>query len=146
MENELNQALEYIKNNNFAVISTTSLDYKPTASIIYYHFNLEKKKLYFISKDSTLKIKNINKNPNVALVISPQDESYSVQTIGLAKEIEINTGIIDEIVIKATKNSDSWIPLNYIKEGSIKLVQVDLKGLKVYDNKHKTDKFYTFDF
>jgi len=77
--------LEFLKNNNVAVISTVSPDNQPMSAIIYYivddNFNF-----YFMSKN-TRKVQNIEMNNKVALQIGNGNAPVGAQIHGEAGKI-----------------------------------------------------------
>lgn len=113
----------FLWSHHTAVLATIKKGNKAHATTIYYlideHFNF-----YFITKDETLKFKNIEDNNSVALAISDEHELQTVQVEGTAEEIKGNNfaQTVDKLVTRYSKEG-GWdkLPINQIKGGAFRI-------------------------
>jgi general stress protein 26 len=99
---------EFIKSKNVAAISTVSADNQPMSATIYYIVD-DNFTFYFMSKN-TNKIRNIQNNNKVALLISRENAPISAQIHGVAQKIHGNSHFDkkrDELIQSLIHNSFS---------------------------------------
>jgi len=87
------RALAFLNRNNIAVVATVDEARKcPEAATIYYFANGDFN-LYFITRRSTRKYRNMLTRPRVALVIGPSEQCCSIQIEGRAQQLESDEDI-----------------------------------------------------
>jgi uncharacterized protein YhbP (UPF0306 family) len=93
MHNELQTSvLNFLKSdsNITAVLGTVSADGLPRTALIYYSID-DVFTLYFLTVSNTQKYKNLLENPHVAITIGFGPAQTSVQGIGIAEALEIDS-------------------------------------------------------
>ncbi len=87
-DEELKQkALEFLKRNILAVVSTVTSDGKPNAATVLYHVD-DDLNFYFVTRKSSRKFENLAANNNVAIVVGVGGEPRTIQMEGQAQQSE----------------------------------------------------------
>ncbi len=111
-ENAREKVLEFLKERPHGILSTVSANGKPWGSSIYFAHD-EDIDLFFITKVNTLKYKNIQENPNVALTISDDSLQTTVQIAGRVDRVPAKD-IVDVVMKKLArikpKDNNKWVP------------------------------------
>lgn len=105
---QMKTAFEFLNKNTVAVIATVNAHHVPQASTVYYVVDATFA-LYFMTRISSRKYKNILNNSQVALVIGTTDSPINIQIEGVAEVIEYQSEIFDKLTSVATKHQ--WPPL-----------------------------------
>lgn len=88
MNEDRAQAQEFLLSNHVAVLSTVDDDSNPWGSAIYYVAD-EDFSVLFTTRKGTLKFKNINKQPHVALTIVHSEQQTTLQIAGTISELPV---------------------------------------------------------
>jgi general stress protein 26 len=98
--------LNFLKSKSVAVISTVSETCKPESATIYFAVD-DDFTFYFMTKSFTRKYKNLEKNPEVSLVVGTENVPVTVQIQGRAERIEDEIEIdkrLEQLRATFTKN------------------------------------------
>lgn len=126
---------EFLKNQHLAVVSTADLDTNLEASLVYFIAD-ECFNIFFLSKTETTKVKNINKNPKVAIVIGLENKPKSIKASGTAEVVNGSSEYADikkRLINRITERSNYWPPLNNLDKGSLTLVKITPTSMSYYD-------------
>lgn len=91
-------------------------------------------KLYLLTHDQSTKIQHIKSNPNVCIVIEDDSTYEQVQIYCRAKIVETPGEFIPDIqqvINKATEESNFFAPYTYIKNEGEGLEVIELETLKI---------------
>lgn len=110
---------------NLGVISTASSEGKPEAAVVYFSYDKDLN-IYFTTRKTSRKYKNIEQNPSVAFVIYSAELAQTIQIEGIAR---IVTNPVDQNVhfsslIEAATRNNSRPPIDQIDESEIMFVKV----------------------
>lgn len=75
-----------VMNQNIGIISTMGGYGQPQAAAMYFIFD-SALNIYFITRESSRKYRNIKKNPRVAFVVSTENPPKTIQFEGEAQEV-----------------------------------------------------------
>lgn len=98
---------------------------KPESAAVYYTFD-ENLNIYFATKDSTRKYKNILKNENVAFVVTSENPPQTLQLEGMASahsNVEDQKHLFQELVGLASAKHFS-APVNQQPAGCLEFVKI----------------------
>ncbi len=114
------EARKFLDEQVTAVLATVSIMDKPRAATMYFYtdndFNF-----YFLTARDSHKLKNIEKNNNVAIVVGFGPQSTTVQAGGTAEtNLDFNEEFIDKVFKKTEfHNPDQWPVLRLEKTGLV---------------------------
>ncbi len=130
MENNIKKFLE---NNSVCIVSTCNNN-KPHAVPVYYFYNSENNKMYFVTKTGTKKFLNMSENNNVFVTIyreSPQATFTAECKSNILNCKKDNCIKITKHLIDIHSSEDYYpTPLTMLKEGSLALVELDIVSHK----------------
>ena len=131
--------IEFLAGHYVATLATVKWGNMPHAASIYYHVDKEGN-IFFLTKGGTQKFSNINKNGNVAMVITDAESLQTVQLEGFAKEVDYAKDyaqLTQEFAKKLSKSGHPWaqIPINHLTQGYFVLVKVVPNWIKWIDFK-----------
>ena len=122
------QSLDFIKEHSVAVLSTCS-DGEPHGVPVYYLFVEEQNKFYFLTKDSTRKYNNLQKNSKAFLSIYDENPQ-AVFTADCDVHLIDRQGNFEEILSKLVdihgEQAHQPTPASIQKEGSLRLVELTI--------------------
>lgn len=81
------QALEFLKEHDAAVLATVSPEGEPQAATVYYAVD-DDFTFYFVTTTNSKKYRNLEQNPRVAVVVGVGPEPITVQIGGKAELVE----------------------------------------------------------
>lgn len=127
----------FLRQHPLASLATVSSAHKAHASSVFY-FTDESLNFYFMTKDSTVKYKNMQKNNKVALVVSDQTSLQTVQVEGVVKEVDHADEIIaisEKLIEISEKSSRSWeaLPISKIKRGAFAFFKITPTSIRWID-------------
>lgn len=128
-------AVEFLKSNRLAVLSTVSHHSTPQSAFIYYVVD-ENYDIYFITTKESRKLKNILENNSVALVIAQEVEPYELQIEGVAeviKDMKKKMVILDKYSHRANENPKSfnWPPLMQLTtDKGVEFMKINIQWFK----------------
>lgn len=103
---------DFLKHHPMGVLSTADADGHPWGSAIYYvaddEFNF-----YFVTRVETLKYRNIEKNPHVALTIADPESQATVQVRGIVSKLPPDRYmeiVFDKLAKIGPKDDPTWAP------------------------------------
>lgn len=114
------EALKFLNENVTAAVSTVSEEGEPEVATMYYYTD-EDFNFYFITAKDSQKLKNIENNQKVALVVGFGPALIAIQAGGIA---EISTDFKEELVNKVLEkinfySLDQWPVLQLQKKGIV---------------------------
>jgi uncharacterized pyridoxamine 5'-phosphate oxidase family protein len=136
---------DFLKKHHMAVLSTVSLDGKPWGSAVNFVID-EELNFFFMTRGGTLKYKNIENNPNVAITVADEESQQTVQAQGEISKVAVKD-IIDVVFKKLAKikphNDYGWIPpVIKVHKGDYMVLMFTPSKLQYADFKqHKTEVF-----
>lgn len=83
---DTDQIDKFIRNHSVAIVATIDASGQPNTSTIFYIID-KKGKIYFISKEQTIKSKNLKTNNKAAMTILDKAKPIAVNVIGFAAEV-----------------------------------------------------------
>ena len=128
-EDFIKEALKFLDEHVTAAVATVSVLGEPEVATMYYYtdndFNF-----YFITSTSSQKVKNLEANKNVAIVVGFGPAPIAVQAGGTAEiSYDFREEFIDKVLEKINFHSiDQWPVLQLEKEGLV-LLKVKPKWL-----------------
>lgn len=132
------KAFEFLCDNRFGVLSTTSLqDNTPQGSLIYYV--IDEKFIYFIATKQSRKFKNISKYTNVSFTVFTEIPPIELQLEGITEVINDpdKKSHISKIYLEnANKNPDTinWPPiLKLPNDEGFEFVKITVSWFKFSD-------------
>lgn len=125
--------VEYITANPVATLGTINQDGTPLGTIIYVTC-INTEKLYFVTKNETLKYQNIQKNNNTSVAVVNTDDNSTLQAGGTARTIE-NGEVISAVMADMAriygKSADYLPPIAKIRAGVYEVVEITLNVLRL---------------
>ncbi len=125
--------VEYITANPVATLGTINENGTPLGTIVYVTC-INTEKLYFVTKNETLKYRNIQKNNSVSVTIVNTDENSTLQAGGAAKTIddgEIISAVMADMARIYGKSADYLPPIAKIRAGVYEVVEINLSVLRL---------------
>lgn len=127
---------EFVNSHHLAILSTCD-DHQPHGAAIYYDFEEEGDKFYFVTKSGTQKTENLVKNPKVALTIIDEN---NLSIMHIEGEARIFDGNMEEKIkhlnhLNEIHNSRNFLatPVSKIKDGVMVLVEIKIKDYKFFN-------------
>jgi len=141
--------VSFLKNNHIAVLATANkMTAVPHAAAIYYGTN-SKLDVFFLSKESTTKSKNLADNPQATIVIYEATTQKTAQIYGPV-EIVDDSNMMERVKSLMSKYSEetagtSEIPLSKIDGGEYVLYKLTPQSVRLGEYKYgpKGDIFQT---
>jgi uncharacterized pyridoxamine 5'-phosphate oxidase family protein len=135
-------ALEFLSQNKVGVVATVSPDSIPQAALVYYIFRPERE-LYFMTKMSARKYKNLVKNNRIGIVIGTMDAPITVQLQGTASRIEdaeAEAHMLEKLLQTANGGSGAWPAVVRMpgKEAPV-VFKVTLDWMQLYDGRNLSE-------
>lgn len=126
-----------------AVLSTVTEDGKPWGSAITFAVD-DDLNFFFMTRSDTLKFKNIEANPQVALTIADEETQITVQASGKISRVQAKDymDVVFKKLAKVKPQGDSrWIPpVMKVHKGDYMILQFTPQTLQYADFKQpKTD-------
>lgn len=112
-------------NQKLGVISTVSTKSTPESAVVYFSHD-ENLNLYFTTRSTSRKYKNIVENPNVSFVIYTENPPQTIQIEGVATRITDpaeQAKLFSEVVTLANSTS-AQPPIDQIGESEIAFIKV----------------------
>ena len=138
------------------VVSSVNPEGQPHAALVYFIFDRDAFELYFMTKDTTRKFKNIQVNNKVAAVIGTKDEAATVQIEGTAEIITDHNQQMDmlkKLLEVANGGSGNWPavmrlpgtePPHVFRIKINLIIMYDARNLIEYDPKNQQAYFKIF--
>ena len=124
----------YIDKNPIATLSTLNEDGMPHGAALYICTDDAQPILYFLTKEETLKLKNLRANPKVGLTIVNPSENSTLQAGGIAFEVN-DAHTIDNVMEKISRKhnyANDWLPpIAKIRAGAYAVIGVRLSGARL---------------
>ena len=135
-ENYRIQVLDFLHQQSLMTLSTVSPSGQPEAATLFYLFDSDFT-FYFVTREETRKVKNINKNPKVAIVIS-DDKTMNIQVEGRAVElngVNVISDLLSQVSQKALpeESAEFWPPVMRMEGGEYKFYKVSPTMVRVFD-------------
>ncbi len=111
--------------SRLGVVSTVSAENKPESALVYFAFD-ENLNIYFATKDSSRKYKNILQNKNVAFVMATVNPPQTLQLEGVASvhnNIEDQKHLFQELVGLASSKHFS-APISQQPDGGLQFIKI----------------------
>ena len=111
--------------SRLGVISTVNEESKPESAFVYYAFD-ENLNIYFVTKDSSRKFKNIVKNKNVAFAMATENPPQTLQMEGVAavhSDLENQKHLFQELVGLASAKHFSP-PISQQTRGGLQFIKI----------------------
>lgn len=143
----VDDAREFLKNSRLMFIaSISSENVRPQGAYVYYAVDSDFN-IYFNTTKGSIKIRNIQANPHVALVIAVEIEPKVMQIEGTAKVLspeDVNIDILNQIAERSNPAlRSSWSPLILLsKEKGTQLTKIRIDYFK-YSNFSLNQPFIT---
>lgn len=130
-------ALEFLRQQDTCVLATSNKDKVHAATILY--LMDENDDIYFLTKRSSTKFKNIKKNSKISLVVyESRGFPKSVQIEGVAEHItdpKINKKIIEQFVENVWDRAPFLPPVFRLGSGgSTALLKVKMKRIQYFED------------
>lgn len=132
--NNYNIIRTYVDKNPIATFSTLGKDGTPHGAAVYVCADENQPVIYFLTKQETLKLKNLRANPKVSLTIVNPSENSTLQAGGMAFEVsEAHT--IDTVMDKISREHDyanDWLPpIAKIRAGAYVIIGIKLSNARL---------------
>ncbi|MBY0328833.1 pyridoxamine 5'-phosphate oxidase family protein [Patescibacteria group bacterium] len=117
---------------NLGVISTVGADGKPESAVVYFSCD-ENLDLYFTTRNSSRKYKNLSTNPAIAFVIYEDKQKKTIQIEGTAETItdtHDQGAMFSELVSLATKNNPTP-PIDQLGESEIMFIRITVTWARI---------------
>ncbi len=119
----------FLENNSLAVLSTKDKSGKVAGAVVYYIVD-QLDRVYFLTKNSTQKAKNILSNPQVAMTIVNEAQQQTLQIDGQASVVsdqQITRYVFSQITRPRDLGGEQKnVPVVKIDEGSFVVFKVDI--------------------
>lgn len=129
-----NQIREYIDKNPIATLGTLNNDGTPHGAAVYICADAHGPIVYFITKQETLKLKNLRTHPNVSLTVVHPSENSTLQASGRADEIN-DAKTIDIVMDTIARKHDfaaDWLPpIAKLRAGAYVVIGVHLSSARL---------------
>lgn len=125
--------IEYITANPVATLGTINEDGTPLGTIIYVTC-INSEKLYIVTKNETLKYKNIQKNNHISITIVNTDDSSTLQAGGTAQTIEdgqVISAVMSDMARIYGKSADYLPPIAKIRAGVYEVIEITFNVLRL---------------
>lgn len=134
----MNDAKEFLQEQNVAVLSTVDKEGQPHGATIFYYLSDDDDfSFYFFTKDLTKKFDNLDKNNRVALTVFTEKDPVIVQvqgTVWVVKD-EQEAMIATSKLVDISSNSSKWFdpPISKMKAGQMHVLKVETTSLRYAD-------------
>ncbi len=129
------EALKFLDNQVTAAVSTVSMDGEPQVSTVYYYADADLN-FYFITAKGSKKLKNIEANKKVAIVVGFGPAPITIQAGGIA---ETNQDFKEEFIDKIFKK------INFHTLDQLPFLNLEKEGLVIFKVKPTWLTFLNFD-
>lgn len=124
----------YIDKNPIAIFSTLGEDGTPHGAAVYVCADEYHSIIYFLTKQETLKFKNLRTNSKVGLTIVNPSENSTLQAGGTAFEVN-DVHVIDTVMDKISRKHDyanDWLPpIAKIRAGAYVVIGIKLSNARL---------------
>jgi general stress protein 26 len=130
----------FLQRNHTAVLATANKETgQPHGAVVYYTVS-SSFHLFFVTKRDTAKSRNIEANPQVAMVIYEADTQSTVQLYGTASSIDDPQKLQSALAMmaghaKATAQTDA-LPVDKLNAGDYLLYQVVPRNIRLAEYKY----------
>lgn len=137
----LDKISSYINKHSLAVLGTVNDDGTPHGAVVYVYADGEGS-VYFLTKNKTLKYRNLLARPEASLTIFSEPDSTTLQANGSVTLIE-DPQLIDTVMAHLTRaqvNAPEWLPpLAKLRAGNYELFGVTLHRARLaeFAGKHQ---------
>ena len=114
-----------LQKSRFGVVSTVNEENKPESAFLYFAFD-ENLNIYFVTKDTSRKFKNIVKNSNVSFASATENPPQTLQLEGTAavhSDIENQKHLFQELVGLASAKHFSP-PISQQTRGGLQFIKI----------------------
>jgi len=129
------ETLKFLSENVTAAVSTVSFEGEPEVATMYYYTD-DNFNFYFITSKNSQKLKNIETNQKVAIVVGFGPTPITVQAGGIA---EVSTDFKEELVNKVLEK------INFYSVDQLPFLQLQKNGLVLLKVKPKWLVLLNFD-
>ncbi len=136
---EIEVVHDFLKSSRLTVLATISSEKNaPEAALLYYYYN-GNKSIYVATAENSRKIKNIQSNNKVSLVIKHPKDAIVLQIDGTAKvthDNSIKADVLEKISEVANANDDSnYFPplLSLTEKSHMEFIEITIEWFK-YSN------------
>jgi general stress protein 26 len=120
-----------LQKSKLGVISTVNEENKPEAALVYFAFDLDLN-LYFVTRDTSRKYKNIMKNKYVSFTAATEDPPQTLQLEGEAavhSDMEDQKKLYQELIGLASSRNFS-APISQMDSGSLQFVKISPQWIR----------------
>jgi len=130
----------YIRNHPLAVLGTINEDGTPHGAVVYICTDDHHPIVYFITKNSTQKYKNLISRPDVSVTITNPTDVSTLQAKGQASQV-LDGPTLDMITTKITRTlakAPEWLPpVSKLRGGQYVMVAIELTEARLAEYKDK---------
>jgi nitroimidazol reductase NimA-like FMN-containing flavoprotein (pyridoxamine 5'-phosphate oxidase superfamily) len=148
MNHDITTVLEFLKHHHMGVLSTVSAEGEPWGSAITFAFD-DDLTFYFMTRSDTLKFKNIESHPSVALTVADEEQQITVQAIGKVSRVDAKDYIdvaFKKLASVKPRGDYQWVPpVIKVHKGDYMILSFKPSKLQYADFKHgKTDLHHEY--
>ncbi|MCE9549119.1 pyridoxamine 5'-phosphate oxidase family protein [Candidatus Nomurabacteria bacterium] len=114
-----------LQKSRLGVVSTISKENTPESAFVYFAFD-ENINIYFATKDTSRKFKNITHNKNVSFAVATENPPQTLQLEGIAtvhNDIENQKDLFQDLVALASSKHFSP-PISQQTEGGLEFIKI----------------------
>jgi len=111
------EILNILYGNYFGYVCTTDLNDQPHITPVFFIYDENSQKIFFITNEKSKKVKNINENPNINITIDIRDTKNPFK----------NEGVMVEGIAEIKEN----LPIYFLSEETLELyydIYLEFKG------------------
>lgn len=146
MEQGTKKVHNFLKHHNMGVLSTVSASGEPWGSAVTFAHD-EDLNFFFMTRSNTLKYKNIEANPTVALTVADEKDQVTVQAVGTITRVAAKDymDVIFKKLASAKPRGDyHWVPpVIKVHKGDYMILQFTPKRLQYADFKQKKSDIHS---
>lgn len=133
------EALQFLKQQQTAVIGTVNSNGQPSGSTVYYMID-DDFTIYFPTRATSRKYTHIQNNPKVSCTISNCESIQTVQIEGIAQEVDNPLTIarlierLLEVSTETSSHNGRWLPpIKQLREGHFAVIAVTPHWIRIAD-------------
>jgi general stress protein 26 len=137
MNDNLHAVHSFLDSHATAVVASIDQDGQPHTATIYYVF--ADKRLFFVTKQQTIKAKNFNHNKKAALTVTDKDQPIAVDLVGVVDEIndiKIHDAVMQQVISHSYSELQDYAPIIKLHKGSFVVYEFKIEEAKLTDYTH----------
>lgn len=138
-DNDASQkALKFLNHHHTGILSTVSKDGEPWGSAVNFIVD-DKLNFYFMTRAKTLKYKNIEEQPLVAMTVVDEESQTTVQAVGVITKLPTKDtmDIINKLAHIKPRSDYGWIPpVIKVHQGDYMILVITPSKLQYADYGH----------